>query len=398
MDKKGISILIFLIILPFFCPSYITVHYDRIADLFKIGRYVSAAVILIISLRSLKLSKVGILILLFCSILSVNTLINKGDIPTLINEVLPIFSLVLLTEYYLRNNFKLYIKTFLFLFEILVVINFITMILHPEGLYTTSLYTLNLQIVTGYTENWFLGYRNIHILIILPTLVFSFLYSYMDGEKIKLRTKLLIIISTISVLMGMSATTIIGTSIFLILVLFKDYFIRFTKMNIKTFIIIVVTMFLGIVIFRVQNFLTFFITGIFDRSMTFTGRTYIWDNVMESIKNSPLFGYGIEHRVDRVLRATRVVAYHAHNAFLEILFRGGIVLLTSFSLIIFNSAKSLLMEKNNLTWLLSVTIFTYLMMMQFEAYSMVMFMVIIVIGYNWKYLIDKKEDEVHENS
>lgn len=71
---------------------------------------------------------------------------------------------------------------------------------------------------------------------------------------------------------------------------------------------------------------------------TFTGRTYIWDSVISSITQSPVFGYGYQQFV-----ATDIYQFYsqtnygsAHNLWLQITFQGGLVGLSCFFLAYFS--------------------------------------------------------------
>ena len=71
---------------------------------------------------------------------------------------------------------------------------------------------------------------------------------------------------------------------------------------------------------------------------TFTGRTYIWDSVISSIAQSPLFGYGYQQFV-----ATDIYQFYsqtnygsAHDLWLQIAFQGGFVGLLCFLLAYFS--------------------------------------------------------------
>ena len=57
--------------------------------------------------------------------------------------------------------------------------NLISVIIFKDGMYVNS--------TVGYTENWILGYRNLHILYILPAILVSFINSYYKEGKLTIR-------------------------------------------------------------------------------------------------------------------------------------------------------------------------------------------------------------------
>ena len=102
----------------------------------------------------------------------------------------------------------------------------------------------------------------------------------------------------------------------------------------------------AIVFFRVADYLPYDSIASFlgkdlryMRGATFTGRTYIWDSVISSIAQSPVFGYGYQQFV-----ATDVYQFYsqtsydsAHDLWLQISFQGGFVGLACFFLAYFSS-------------------------------------------------------------
>ena len=97
----------------------------------------------------------------------------------------------------------------------------------------------------------------------------------------------------------------------------------------------------AIVFFRVADYLPYdSIASFLGKDLrymsgaTFTGRTYIWDSVISSVAQSPVFGYGYQQFV-----ATDVYQFYsqtsydsAHDLWLQISFQGGLVGLACFFL------------------------------------------------------------------
>lgn len=102
---------------------------------------------------------------------------------------------------------------------------------------------------------------------------------------------------------------------------------------------------IAIVFFRVADYLPYDSIASFlgkdlryTSGATFTGRTYIWDSVISSIAQSPVFGYGYQQFV-----ATDVYQFYsqtnygsAHDLWLQIAFQGGFVGLFCFLLAYFS--------------------------------------------------------------
>ena len=144
-------------------------------------------------------------------------------------------------------------------------------------------------------------------------------------------------------------------------------------------------------LFKIQNLFSSLIVNVFHRDVTLTGRVYIWDYVIGFIQEQPFLGYGIEDRLYRLSKTHFLQSYHAHNQFLEILYKTGIIGSISIILIAFTSFKELYKyKKHDVSKILSVTMFVFLVMMLTEAYSYEYFMYLFVLCYNSKYLIKNK--------
>ena len=83
----------------------------------------------------------------------------------------------------------------------------------------------------------------------------------------------------------------------------------------------------------VQIFIRFdsIIENVFQKKMTLSGRTDIWESALYYIAQSPISGYGTE---DRDLNIVKITFNHCHNIVLEILYRGGAIGLILFLIVL----------------------------------------------------------------
>ncbi len=102
-------------------------------------------------------------------------IIRHTDTSADISNFIYVFGMVLIMEFALYNDISCFIKNMAIIIGIIIVANFITIVMHPYGLYTDS---------RGWKANWVMGYYNSHIFTYLPWLAFSYMYIY------KLRGKL----------------------------------------------------------------------------------------------------------------------------------------------------------------------------------------------------------------
>ena len=326
--------------------------------------------------------------MIFLIILNFSTFINDANMFDSLYLSFKVITLCLIVEYGLKYHKRVFLKAISCYLMFLVYTNFITVLLYPKGMYIDNI---------GYYQNWLLGYKNIHILFILPAILFSFLHSYIYYGTLRKHNYLFLIVSIISVILANSSTSLVGLGIVLIFVLFKNLFNKTLILNIKNYVLVTGVAFFGIIIFRVQEYFQYFIENILHRSVNFTNRTYIWDYVMDFISVKPWLGYGVEDSVIRYNKTILYQSFHAHNQILEIIYKTGFIGLIVFGIIVFDSIKKLYMNKDQIiVKFISIILFAYLFMMLTEVYSFEYFMFLFVICSNVSSLIGG--DNIENNS
>ncbi|MEG1925554.1 MAG: O-antigen ligase family protein [Ruthenibacterium sp.] len=364
--------LVILLLFPMLQPAYFSYCIPLLAKGYDIAGVVSAATVFCLYfyqlIRKDKRKKVNpALLVLFCfeAWIVVITALNwqfgtSGiDLPLLLYIARNgIYALVfgILTEIF-AEDIRALLQGCLFVFEILIYSNFITMVLFPNGLYVSELQALN----------WVLGFKNSHVVYLLPALCFAMLYRRFETHHY--RTNLLIGICYASTIIGHSSTTIIGVTIFT-LCLLATWKNRTKLMNMASYCVITVVGFFGIVIFRLQNLLSFFIVDVLHKDLTLTGRTKIWDDSMPLIDEKIWFGHGIRRDGVRAAELGNPEAVHTHNQYLELLYIGGMVLLIIFIILVMLCTVRLMRHRS--TWaarVLSAILFAVLIMMFTDVYN-----------------------------
>lgn len=390
--KKDFNMFIWFILLifPFFRYTYFTFNYPIVNKIYMVFQVLSFLIIFLtyIKNKNIRFSKINISILIFLIILNFSTFINDANMFDSLYLSFKVITLCLIVEYGLKYHKRIFLKAISCYLMFLVYTNFITVLLYPKGMYIDNI---------GYYQNWLLGYKNIHILFILPAILFSFLHSYIYYGKLRKHNYLFLIVSIISVILANSSTSLVGLGIVLIFVLFKNLFNKTLILNIKNYVLITGVAFFGIIIFRVQEYFQYFIENILHRSVNFTNRTYIWDYVMDFISAKPWLGYGVEDSVIRYNKTILYQSFHAHNQILEIIYKTGFIGLIVFGIIVFDSIKKLYMNKDHIiVKFISIILFAYLFMMLTEVYSFEYFMFLFVICSNVSSLIGG--DNIENNS
>jgi len=383
-DLKIYFLFIFLIF-PFFRFTYLTFNFPLINKLYILWQIISFLGILICYFKRKEtyISNIIIHIIIYLLILNFSTIINKASLIDCLYLSFKILTLSLVVEYGIKFHKKIFIKTTANYLKMLVIINFISILFNPSGMYIDNI---------GYHQNWLLGYKNIHILFIIPAIMFDFIYSYYYENKLNIKNYIFLIISYISIILVDSSTSLIGLTIILIFVILNKIFIKLKILNIKTYFATTIIAFFSLIIFRIQNYFQYFIVNILHRNINFTNRTYIWDYVISFIKNKPLLGYGVENSFVRYNKTLYYQSFHAHNQILEIIYKSGFIGLISFIIIIIMSIRQLYENKDNIiSKMLSIILFSYFVMMLTEVYSYEYFIFILVVCYNIKNLVKESE-------
>lgn len=169
----------------------------------------------------------------------------------------------------------------------MIVINFITVMAFPNGLYT--------HITEKGSDYycWFLGYKNPQIRFFLPAIGFNFVSDYFGGKKISFRTCVIILIILLTESRIDSSTSMVGLAVFAILYIVwrkKEKIRRYFELfKLSYFYIAACVASILVVFFNIQSKFSFLIENVLHRNVGLTDRTIIWARVILAIKNN-LFG------------------------------------------------------------------------------------------------------------
>lgn len=325
--QNYLKVTLYLMILFLIRPGYIL--HTSLAIFFNIGAYITQIIVLFLFCIYFKKIIFDLLPFFFYYFfLFFSTFINDGNLIECFKQNSTLLTAIILFEIFLKIDKKILLGSRL-IFEICTYINLISIILFPNGLYSTL----------NYSSNWFLGFNNIHIRTTLPGLLLSYMYTYTYNGKIDFRSILLnISIILSSVLVG-STTSILG------IVLFNLFFILM-KLDIFSINCYFVIIFIGIMnlLLFVQsklNIISFFVVNILHKDITFTGRNVIWANAINSLNKHIIIGRGFLTDNDFVNLLFNKLATHPHNFLLYILMMGGLVLMFIFIWILYLSLYKL---------------------------------------------------------
>lgn len=311
--RFSISSMIFIfLIIPHFKPSYFN-EFDRLDFIFNVLRIISAFVtVILFCLKKCRLTPIFYGVLLLQSSLFFSTILNGKSLYPFISSNLLQIAVFMLINLYI-DNWGRALRFLLFLSEILTYSNLFAIIMVPNGLYISRL--------LGYYHNWILGYKNQFFPFFFFFVIIAVLYN--KYEKHSFRPYILICAMMISLILARSSTSTFVFVIFIIMILLMQNS-RIDFVNPVFLIMLNIFSFFWVVVFRGIKIFNIFITTIFDKDITLTGRTYIWNEVIRYISMKPIFGLGVLSDAES-LELIGIGGSTAHNTILQYWFEGGML-------------------------------------------------------------------------
>ena len=212
------------------------------------------------------------------------------------------------------------LKAIDFILTTFVFINFINVILYPNGWYSSQTYDLN----------WFLGYKNVMIRTLLPALIINAILAFHEYGKLRAKNIILYIICLLTTLFSQSSTSLVMIVLYGLLIIAVPIIKKIKYYSLTTVFLIHFILAVAIVLFNFQERYASFFEEELDRDVTFTGRTFIWEYGLIKVLQSPIIGYGYHSGLEwnKILGDFgSLTLSHPHNFLLYSLLEGGIVYL-----------------------------------------------------------------------
>lgn len=317
------------------------------------------------------------LIFLSQAVVFVSTCSMGAPTGSLISKWLNITVFCLTISIMMKEDAERCLNILCVIFEIMVYVNFITMVLFfDEGLYDPQ--------YVGFVETrkyFFLGHQNgmnIYAMTAI-TLRYVILLTNKNEADIQANRKRLAVLSAVTVIYSVLVWS--AMSILCSVALLSLFFIDRSRTNglrIPIFVTLTVNLVLFVFLTIVQNVpvLNAFVVNVLHRDMTFSGRTTIWRLAYNEFLKHPVIGVGYG-------QGRKLFGFDsAHNKYMHTLFTGGIVGLLILISIFLLLDRCLRNTGEPAVRVILLFFVVFLFSMQDESYETLTFYVMIIVGYN----------------
>ena len=348
-----------LLFIPFVEPLYFT-QFVLIDTIFLYWKLASIAIIIFVWGLCGKIDKVLGSLAAFLLLDCIVTTINEGNTSQMYINAVTLFAMAIMFMTVAKKGSYKFVKVVSTVFEILIIANFLTIVIYPDGLYNFS----------SVNHHYLLGSRNVMMRTIFPGICFSIIRSKIETNKLSIRTIIVMIVAGVSLVLVWSATALVAYFLFcFFIVLFQK---KGTPkwFTVKTCYLLVIVIFIAIVVLQLQNLFSFIIVDILHKDTTFTGRTILWVAGMYNIARSPFVGYGLESLETIAAKLYKYSQYDScHNFILDILYQNGIIGFALLLVLFISTEKKVdqcLSEKYKTIF--TLFIFAYAIMINFEPF------------------------------
>ena len=382
-----ISTIGLILLVPYFEPAAIVHILPQVSRVLAFTRYIFSLLIILWyilylgSNKRLPKAPVVLTFLLF-SMFFVSNLINGKDKNTAISYMLNYTALTALCEMIIDHSYKSFVRSVSPILNVLVICNFITMLLFPNGMYV-NLVPITLQ---TYTENWLLGYDNTAIIVILPAILFAVVRAWYIDEKYSLISTVILVISVVSIVRSWVATTLVSISIFILVYILIKSGGEVQRIgaiiNSMIYLIATIAAFLVLSVFQLTDLYSSFVEKVMRKNITFSGRIRIWGMSIASTLRKWQIGYGFDE-MDGLERLRNTGLSSTHNTYLWFFYIGGIIAFITFIVYIVLISKRMYKYRyHKITILSSTALFGFYIMWLMEAiYSLPEFAFICAMYY-----------------
>lgn len=323
-------------------------------------------------------------IILFWLVYILSTLLVKtNELLYTGRRAYSMIAILLFIDMEIRRNTRITLKLLALFYTTYVLLNNILVVFFPEGCF---------KVTTSLThKGHLLGDDNAIIYVALPGMLFLVIYSLYEYGRITKFTWFNLILCEFVFVRLWAGSAFVCFFMFIVILYFS---VSKCVLTIRPLLIFACIGFCAYIIFAssVKNnvfgdgLISGFITSFLGKDLTFSNRSFMWENALGLIKEKPLLGYGGYYQAG-IYISKGGITYPCHTPYLQFLLDGGIILFSSFVTWVLFIAKKLSKTKNNsysraITAALIAIFISYI----FEYTQMYHVMIICALAINISYL------------
>ena len=287
---------------------------DSLFDIMRILLCFICSLLLIKSAISVNKASIVLWLIACNEVWKILSSLMNGTSYTDWGSTLNVFGISIFTYLALRQSTKAFFKGGSLLLGSYVVINTLTVFLFPNGMYASSMYTMNFFL--SYRTAWFVFYLEAAFLCLLNNELYP-------SKEAKSWLVFVLVCEYLSMIKVWTATGLLCITLGLLLVYLWEKK-RIPSFSVKAIILVEMVLCAIIVLFHMQEKFSFLIVGILKKDITFSQRVRIWNNALNAVLKSPWIGYGAMN----TSRAVSILGYgvnHAHCYYLNTALYYGII-------------------------------------------------------------------------
>lgn len=285
--------------------------------------------------------------------------ISFADLIPFISRTLDIFIIWAILRTFFANQDDFPIKALIISLSLLIYLNFILLLIFPDGIWEGKELGDNSHYLLG-------GNYNQMGKAFLLAIALNSIYVHRNA-KLKKNFILLSVICIASLLLVGSKTSTVGIIILILFTLIPSSKLRSAGLFILVLFYCIFQITIVLQGNEVTNtYVVDFVENTLHKDMTFTYRTDIWHQSVLSIAYSPIIGYGCQ---SKEWYEQEIGAIMPHNYVLSLLMIGGFILLICAVLNLLLAYRQYRRYNDYTHQILFITLFVLLFMQLFEVYA-----------------------------
>lgn len=325
--------------------------YTSIDQIFTILKIVCFAMLSFYIISRKRYNKSMLIVIAFELTIFLSTIVHSGNLIKFFGPAVNTIGFTLIVSYYFPRIKINFVKIMYHVLVTFNLINFASVMLFPDGIILNSVWS----------KVYFLGIENRFVFYMIPMIFYGGVYSLYNNNKLSVGWYINLGISIFTLIRIWSVGAMIGIIIFATLIVCFSKVKSINKIDFKYYLIIIIVLNVLLVFFSVQSIFSDFIVNTLQKDITLSGRTLIWDNAKEVIRDNWFIGIGVQP--DAYLKSIFYGVVHTHNLALNILIQSGFLGLFIFlRLLLYIDTNSKKIQNSRIKFFMNATIFTILLM------------------------------------